>query len=629
MVKKKLKIIGLCFFLVLTLSFVLANDNSSINETMNLTVGNETDSINETIEESDAGSQTLENGSNETINQIIGQPDNLTIGNETVEATEDSDVGNETLEESVEEINEPFFFGIMEDVARGIMNLANSTSYKLDMFLLGIHAIKTTYEGNYVIMFSSFSDGRTGNAASASYTANIGPIGQFTGYQACERQTCSQFGYTCARWEDSCGGYLNCGTCAGSYNCFTGVCMLDADNDSVADSVDTLIGGVDNIDMEGLTNANVTIGGNSTNGTFSGEQEVIIYDGTDIVVSYTHNFSAAAINFSKLHVTKTTNGVVVNFSDQLPSGETKTIYIDDNSFSGLCVEDAEISSVDNISSGCDGTNETSFASCLGNSTGVTLGGINCTDLGSRIKIDGLNHSGVLGTVASTTTTTTTTSSGGSISDCIKGDVFKDGKCVKIEVEENVTGEVPLQLFDIAFNLEDRVVRGVDELVAVVTFESFGNVPTLVSLRFIILDEDGNGVYREESEIIVSVEEVLRWHYRELDLAEGKYVAILETVYNTDVIDEFRQNFEIKKKESVVDYLEENWEWEVLVVVGVVLVILAILFVRRKKILKKKSPRKISEKERKLLKDETEKFKKERSEIRDKIGKIKKEREYKN
>ena len=170
---------------------------------------------------------------------------------------------------------------------------------------------------------------------------------------------------------------------------------------------------------------------------------------------------------------------------------------------------------------------------------------------------------------------------------------------------NVSVEgLPEQLFDITFNLEDISISGVGELFGIVTFESFGTVPTLVNLTFIILNEAGNEIYREEGSITVTTEEVLRWNYETLgELPDGKYTAVLNTLYNVDVFDEFRQEFEIGSGTrgitgKTIDFIEDFERGglveiiiEILVLIGIIYLIIRLLKKRKrlgkKKIVKKK------------------------------------------
>src|SRR3989339_156058 len=106
---------------------------------------------------------------------------------------------------------------------------------------------------------------------------------------------------------------------------------------------------------------------------------------------------------------------------------------------------------------------------------------------------------------------------------------------------------PEELFDITFNLDKSIITNSSLLSGVVTFESFGLIPTLVNLTFIIFNEGGKEIYVEKSSLVISTEELLRWNYDSLqDLEYGKYVAVVQTLYGDNVFDEFRQDFEIKQ-----------------------------------------------------------------------------------
>jgi hypothetical protein len=145
-------------------------------------------------------------------------------------------------------------------------------------------------------------------------------------------------------------------------------------------------------------------------------------------------------------------------------------------------------------------------------------------------------------------------------------------------ESQSCGGIPSELFDITFNLDDSVIDDVSKLSGVVTFESFGTIPTPVNLTFIIIDSSGNEVYIKIGEITVTTEEVLRWNYINEGLSElpdGKYVAVLETLYDVDVKDEFRVDFEIKKKkeitERVIDWTFDGGKWWLSGIVGFILI----------------------------------------------------------
>ncbi len=143
----------------------------------------------------------------------------------------------------------------------------------------------------------------------------------------------------------------------------------------------------------------------------------------------------------------------------------------------------------------------------------------------------------------------------------------------------VLAGVPEQLFDITMNIEDRTIGSSDELVAIITYESFGSVPTPVDLTYTIYDKDGEIIHSEKGDVIVETENIERKYFKGLNLPEGEYYLIFKTIYNVDVGDEFRGDFEIKKQESQSSFL---WLWIIIGAGLVVLVFVIVYFLRRKK-----------------------------------------------
>jgi hypothetical protein len=184
----------------------------------------------------------------------------------------------------------------------------------------------------------------------------------------------------------------------------------DLDNDNVPDINDPLLYNETNVTVSGITNLNITVGGNRTNETYSGVKQIVFYDLATPLVNFTHNFSQTNLDLSNITIIKTTTSIIVNLSGQLQSNYNKTMYIADNSFIGLCVKNAEVNSVDDISTACTGTNETNFVTCLGSS--ARINGINCTDLGTIIKIENLQYSGIRGTQATPSTPDSSNNGGG-------------------------------------------------------------------------------------------------------------------------------------------------------------------------------------------------------------------------
>ncbi len=106
---------------------------------------------------------------------------------------------------------------------------------------------------------------------------------------------------------------------------------------------------------------------------------------------------------------------------------------------------------------------------------------------------------------------------------------------------------PNQLFDITFELDSSIVLNLEDLVARVTFESFGTETTPVNLTFIILDEIGNQVYLEQDSLVVETENIFSKKFENIDLEIGKYVILLNTIYNENVEDSFWKEFEIRSR----------------------------------------------------------------------------------
>lgn len=168
----------------------------------------------------------------------------------------------------------------------------------------------------------------------------------------------------------------------------------DDDFDGIRNGEDFVNGSSSSINSSGVSNLNVSIGGNFSANTAEGEEPVVFYDSSEPLLSFSHNFSVQTLDLSKIKLIKSNNSIIVNLSGQLQSNYNKTIFIDDNNFISLCVKDAEVSSLSEISSSCTGLNETDMTSCLGASS--TINGLVCTDLGSNIRIDNLRFSAVLG-----------------------------------------------------------------------------------------------------------------------------------------------------------------------------------------------------------------------------------------
>lgn len=175
----------------------------------------------------------------------------------------------------------------------------------------------------------------------------------------------------------------------------------------------------------------------------------------------------------------------------------------------------------------------------------------------------------------------------------------------------VNGEATIDsLFDIRFLLEETVVKNSDDLFTIAIFENFGLGTTSVDLTFIILDENGEEVYRGEESLTVETEEILRKSFEGLNLDAGKYTLILQTLYGTNVRDEFRQSFEITERK--INLLT----WILGGVITILIFLLILCLIKRRKKKKSKKTRKTRKKIKKIIK----KKKKPRKTIHQKIEK---------
>ncbi len=142
------------------------------------------------------------------------------------------------------------------------------------------------------------------------------------------------------------------------------------------------------------------------------------------------------------------------------------------------------------------------------------------------------------------------------------------KAAEPERPDDMSEGFPEQLFDISFRIDDNMMQSSDDLSAVITFVSFGTVPTPVDLTYRILDISGKEVYNEKGTVTVTTEEVVRKSFNGLDLSDGEYSLVLSTLYGNDVADDFRQGFTISagKKRSY------TWIWIIGEIISVVYLI---------------------------------------------------------
>lgn len=113
-------------------------------------------------------------------------------------------------------------------------------------------------------------------------------------------------------------------------------------------------------------------------------------------------------------------------------------------------------------------------------------------------------------------------------------------------------EIPEQLLDVKLELVERIIPHSRELTALINFENFGTEPVPVSLTYTILNEFGEEVYSERGYVIVYTEKAVIKRFDNLVLNPGQYKLVLRIEYGDNIIEEFKQNFEVKEG-IIIDY----------------------------------------------------------------------------
>lgn len=172
-----------------------------------------------------------------------------------------------------------------------------------------------------------------------------------------------------------------------------------------------------------------------------------------------------------------------------------------------------------------------------------------------------------------------------INDCMPGDWSNEvssligGTGAVVIVAEGFVpaSEIENRLLDIALIVDKTQITNVSELTARVTFVSFGREDTPVEMTFTIVDEKGNEYYRSVDNTTIQTEGVFNKTFEGLKLDKGKYKLVLNTLYNNNIRDEFKQDFEI-------GIFSENQSWTLFI--GGIIVLVCIFWIiglmRRKK-----------------------------------------------
>ncbi|MCF7872447.1 tandem-95 repeat protein [Candidatus Woesearchaeota archaeon] len=192
------------------------------------------------------------------------------------------------------------------------------------------------------------------------------------------------------------------------------LCENNADGDELLDDEDFLEGNSDNIDSN-IENLGLKVDNNDDTNRQINDSNAVTFTITDYntttgaatertVVNFTFNFTnSSKLNLGNVSIRKQASDAdageaIISGIDLSSQNQTKTVYVDDidETKNSICIKDAEIASVRQISGTCTGDNETKLAcNPAGHSKTFQGNTYTCTDEGSYLKVEGLVHSGVL------------------------------------------------------------------------------------------------------------------------------------------------------------------------------------------------------------------------------------------
>jgi hypothetical protein len=138
---------------------------------------------------------------------------------------------------------------------------------------------------------------------------------------------------------------------------------------------------------EGFVKAgNYSINLNSTH--YTGGQDVLLSRSAKVIIEFQWDADSYILDISKISYTNSSAGVIISGVPAL----TKTVYFDrrNQSLKGVCIKDAEVTSVSQISADCKGSDETAIL-C----DGSVVSGYACLLIDGRYRISGLHYSGVI------------------------------------------------------------------------------------------------------------------------------------------------------------------------------------------------------------------------------------------
>lgn len=171
----------------------------------------------------------------------------------------------------------------------------------------------------------------------------------------------------------------------------------DDDNDGINDTEDMLLGNSSNIETSSIDTVVEIENSTNLSQNFFDDRIVKIKNINKTIVEFTYNFSNSTLDLRNISIdiqVNTTKGMAIVNIKGVPIIGTKTIYVDNvNNLTTLCIKDAEVTSITQISSLCNGANEYGIK-CPGTANNDKYNCAFADETNTSFKITGLTHSGV-------------------------------------------------------------------------------------------------------------------------------------------------------------------------------------------------------------------------------------------
>ena len=173
--------------------------------------------------------------------------------------------------------------------------------------------------------------------------------------------------------------------------------LNDTDGDGINDSIDNLIGNIENIN----SNLNLSFYVNQSNNLsqiFNSTLNITFKEDNLSLIEFENNFSINPIDLTKMTIKKEVyeNKTRMYISGlDLETSKTKIIYLNltnSSKFQSLCIADKTINNFNDISNDCSQLNETYIHQIPFSNSYYTINFVNSSS--SFIKITGLKHSGI-------------------------------------------------------------------------------------------------------------------------------------------------------------------------------------------------------------------------------------------